>query len=193
MRGTMSESVVKFTLVVCSGLFVVGLGSARGDTITIFTASGTVSGVETLSGSVVIDTQTGTVPCANLFLLGLNFDTVSSGVISSDASGITVLPPGASNTIGVDFIQLVLPTPTLIGYAGGPLCSNTFLCDGGSVRTTFAQPASSNPPSFFPIPFHDVQLTPLASVPEPSSRVLVMIGLVIVGLSRLRASQRLPR
>jgi hypothetical protein len=114
---------------------------ASADTVQTFDLS-QVSGLGVSSASTItIDTTTGKVVSADVFLNGgtlLPFTGLSStgGVTELAFSTTIVLDAFTTNTITLD---LFAPVSSLVGYSGGALCSFNSPCAGGSVASGFRE------------------------------------------------------
>src|SRR5271157_2804591 len=91
-----------------------------------FTATGTFLDMEMLSGTLTIDTELGKVTTANLMVGTAAFNMIQSQATNKPVSGDFELFVGVSSSLGSEpSIDMVIPAPNLVGYAGGPLGSVT--------------------------------------------------------------------
>ena len=178
----MNKSLSRFLVFLLGGLAVTA-PAAHGNIV--FGVSGVAPqaiGHVTLSGTITIDTAFGSVVSGSL--------TMSSGV---SFTGFTVTSPfsgvGLGNVYEITFgggpqVRLFLPTPTLVGYAGGGICTVS-PCNGMALgNTSYATDASLRQ-----VDFTSGTLTgPPPPVPEPAA-----IGMVGLGLAMLKLVRRKRR
>jgi hypothetical protein len=121
----LQRKLVKMTLILalCSS-------AACAETIT-FSLSGTMADGGVLSGTMAVDNVAGMVTAANFTVGAPDSDTFTVvGVEGVNSLGVwaievtTVANPGSFPKF-----VIFLPTDTLVGYEGGPLCSNSVLCN----------------------------------------------------------------
>ena len=176
-------------------LFVATAGATP---ITFFLEDGTFASGATMSGTVVIDTATGSFVSADLTytlggssvtfdqafyaqgtipaLYGLHFPVTYGGVVDGPGN------PLASPPV-VDEFDPFLPVASLVGYTGGPLC--TYVSDycGGGIGSTYYGRIN--------FPGDDEMYTgSLVSTPEPSGFTLTFTGAALcafVVLGRFRS------
>ena len=128
-----STAKVLLTLALCA--------SCAGAATTNFIVSGTLTDGAVLGGTITVDTIAGTVTAANLQLSAPDSGTFNVVAYSFAFSGaiwelVVYPPPGAPGNGGCggnppDYsdgcvwpkLFLFMPTGTLVGYLGGPLCS----------------------------------------------------------------------
>lgn len=116
----MRKSFLKFLAVV-----VLATGAAlpsQANSIT-FSAAGQMSGGGTLSGTVTIDTASGTVVSADLSVIvnqSFLFSTNVGGIPNYANSGLYVIAADDSHG-GYPVALIGLPESTLVGYDGGPI------------------------------------------------------------------------
>jgi hypothetical protein len=152
--------VVNFNL---SGTFEDGATLGGSLIIDITPASGLPS--DQFAGTVVASFATITLTSPTSSLLSLE-NITTQGQITSDIYNVEVQTDDKLTTM-----DLYLPVTTLLGYAGGPLISDTNMAG----QTTFVSgyDVSGDPPLIMG------QLSP---VPEPSSLLLACAGGGVLGL-----------
>jgi hypothetical protein len=118
--------------------FAAATGTCYADTIRTFDISATLV-YASLAGTIDIDTTKGTIVSAHVVSSGLPMPYNPSG-------GHTYTEPYDLAPTGLDddltifgirgdpvnqnyFATIILPTPSLLGYRGGPLCSTSSPCD----------------------------------------------------------------
>jgi hypothetical protein len=144
--------------------------------ITTFVATGVTQSGSTLSGDIVIDTTTGSVSSLSLTMsspLSFTANTFNS-FVSGPASGYFVIR--ADNGTTFPFIDLDIPTTTLVGYTGGSLCTVGSTCPNG---ISFSEASTSNATTSG---FVSGSLTEAS--PEPAS--LALVGSAMLGLAAWR-------
>ena len=168
-RGLMGISV-------CAGAVAVMLSllapAAYANPITTFNLTSTFpSAMGAAYGTITIDTATGTVESIDLSFagepasateLGSTFDLVGSGPNALVEFG------EAWGTLGFYSVDILLPVNSLVGYAGGQICSTANPCYGGAL-SGFAYGISGNKP---------YTGGTLSATPEPASWMFVAIGAV---------------
>jgi PEP-CTERM motif len=171
LRTLFLSRLTKMILVLGAMLIGPGLFAAKADTI--FNITSTFTNGATLSGTISINTSTGLVGSGS-FLIAGNTYTFSGFQSVEGPGGGTEYLAFFTDALG-DHLDIIFPTNSLVGYAGGFLCSTalgqtcndptqfgntangiTFLAQGGTSSTN--------------------------SVPEPSSLLLLAGGLVGLGL-----------
>ena len=157
--------------------------AAYANPITTFNLTSTFpSAMGAAYGTITIDTATGTVESIDLSFagepasateLGSTFDLVGSGPNALVEFG------EAWGTLGFYSVDILLPVNSLVGYAGGPICSTANPCYGGAL-SGFAYGISGNKP---------YTGGTLSATPEPSSWMFIAIGAVAL-VTILRRRQR---
>jgi hypothetical protein len=156
--------------------------AAHADTIDAFTLSATMTGGDTMSGTMNIDVTTGVVESGNfgVYNAGGNLlQTFTTITTSRDIGSVfweTIFEPSSGGSS--EFISFI-PGKNLVGYAGGQLCSISQECSanwssaspGGSMQSGTL---SLTPPVVTP---------PDATAPEPSS--LALLGTGLLGVARV--------
>jgi hypothetical protein len=153
---------------------------------TTFDVSGTFP-TGTLGGTINIDVTNNTVTSA---------DVTVSGTLPATIGPFTIIDPlqeypAADNLLYIpltdaasnyDTLVLFLPTSTLTGYPGGPICSTTYSCppvDG----QTYLEPANGSP-------FQILTSGSLTATPLPAALPLFATGLGAMGLFGWRRKRK---
>jgi hypothetical protein len=190
-----------------SFLAVFLLAATAGATpVTFSLEDGTFASGATMSGTLVIDTATGSLVSADLtYTLGgssVSFDRTFFGQGTIPALFGVFFPltvagvvDGPENPLAnppvVDEFDLILPAASLVGYAGGPLCTDGSVggvyC-GGAVFSEYAGRVN--------FLGNDVMtngnLVSFAATPEPPEFVLTLTGAALcafIGFERFRRVQ----
>ena len=144
--------------------------------IITFAAAGVTQDGSTLSGDIFIDTTAGSISSLSLTMSSPlsftvnTFDSFGSG----QASGYYVIR--ADNGTTFPFIDVDIPTSTLVGYTGGSFCTVGSTCPNG---ITFSEASSTG--NATTSGFVSASLT---AVPEPAS--LALVGGAMLGLAAWR-------
>jgi hypothetical protein len=183
------------------GVIAFGLvGTAFADDVT-FTASGTFADGASLGGTLIINTGTGVVESNGLDLTvtggeagtpGLTFAFLENSfdnqydasdnfweiILSSNAGGIEA--EGISESVS-DSATLELTIPlgsgtTLVGYAGGSLCTDPGTCVNGNVYSDYTLPAPPLQQGTDPVLTSGALA--VSGAPEPSSILLLAVPAV---------------
>jgi len=145
-----------------------------------FVASGTFQSGAVLSGSVTIDTATGAATSTALHITApWNADLLAIQSVFQPAPDVTIIQAGPNATDFPNFV-VALHVPTLVGYAGGSICSLTDLACGGisNIHTSNS--------------FDSLQVGSLtAGVPEPGTFGLLGASILTLGFWRRRKGSRL--
>ena len=179
-------------------VLVFATSTAYADSIQTFTLSGDLSAADaahlgTVSGVVTIDTTTGSIQDFTLSDAGFDTSVIAGGTWSSDSPfpefGETWLVDNANQNFFASE-DITLPTTSLIGYAGGSICSLADPC----AEYSFANYINRGGAELL-----DGQLTPLGdpvalaadTAPEPASLLLFGTGILFfAGVSRHRLVNR---
>jgi hypothetical protein len=154
----------------------------------VFTAAGTTADGATLGGTVTIDTTAGTVTAANVTLGAPDTSTytfIQAGTGPSAPVYVIQLGTAAS---GNPRMGLLVPGTTLVGYAGGALCSTSALCTDVTSYVFFGgdNPIDLTAGSLTPVP-------PPPSTPAPPTWALIGLAILLLAaftaMSRGRAQQ----
>lgn len=182
--------------------------TARATPVTFSLQDGTFGNGATMSGTVVIDTATGTMVSADLTYAeggsSVSFDRTffAQGTIPALYTvffpltyGGIVDGPGSSQTNPptADEFDLLLPAASLVGYTGGPICTFTSYYCGGGIASEYYGRVNFLGNSGFGYPGNDGMntgnLVPFTVTPEPSELVLTLTGAALyasIGLGRFR-------
>ena len=147
----------------------------------------------TLTGTISINTQLGTVFDSNLlFKLGAYQASVTGNAgVSHPVSPFLSLTAITDYDATGDYLSLILPVASLLGYGGGGVCAtNGTFCEytsnpyAGIVSSVRVSPAGT----VTSIPFLSGSLTPVAVVtPEPGTLGLLGTGMLgVAGVLRRR-------
>lgn len=170
-----------------AAMLLLSATAAFANPITTFNLTSTFSSaIGAAYGTITIDTATGTVESINLSFagepasateLGSTSDLVGSGPNALVEFGETW------GTLGFYSVDILLPVNTLVGYAGGPICSTAYPCYGGDV-SGFAYGISGDEP---------YTGGTLSATPEPASWMLVATGAVgLLTILHRRAASPVP-
>ena len=144
--------------------------------IIAFAATGETQSGSTLSGDIFIDTTAGSISSLSLTMsIPLSFTVNTFDYFGSgQASGYFVIR--ADNGTTFPFVDLDIPTATLVGYTGGSICTVGSTC---SNDITFSEASSTS--NTTTSGFVSGSLT---AVPEPAS--LALVGSAMLGLAAWR-------
>jgi PEP-CTERM motif len=141
---------------------------------TVFDLTGYILPDGTLSGTVTINTVTGAVTDADIFLGGTEFNKdVQNYSVFGNGEWLTVIEASTSNPIHAPSFDAGLPLSSLVGFTGGQLCSTNDPCDGGA---SFLFGLGGE--IIGTLEYGALELPTLAPVPEPSTFALLAIGLL---------------
>ena len=141
-----------------------------------FVATGVTQSGSTLSGDIVIDTTAGSVSSLSLTMSSPLSFTVNTFDSFGSGQGIGYYALRADNGTTFPFIDLDIPTATLVGYTGGSICTVGSTCPNG---TTFSEASSID--NSTTSGFVSGSLT---ESPEPAS--LALVGSAMLGLAAWR-------
>jgi len=175
--------------------------TAHATPVTFSLQNGAFGSGAILTGTVVIDTATGSMVSADLtYTLGgssvtfdraffVQFTTVGlrmGNFVPVIGAGV-VDGPGDPNAQppAVDEFDLLLPGSSLVGYSGGPVCAASITLDcGGATYSEYYGRVNFVIDHGLPVPGWDVMtsgtLVPLAvATPEPSEFALTLTGMAL--------------
>lgn len=174
---------------VMGAVLLAGSLACRADVVTMFNVNGTWDNGSltgpggTLTGTITIDVTTGVA--TGIDVVETTTAASTSGATSNTFSGIGAQGPGNMEYIvqsgGVNlFTELIFPTDSLIGYAGGNLCSLQNSCSGDFTRYGLGAAG--------PV-LESGTVTPVsAATPEPSS--LALLGTGVLGFAGVLRRRR---
>jgi hypothetical protein len=171
--GRRTMNTMKYAVAVALALIAFVAPRVRAETI-VFDASGTFSNSSLLSGTVTIDTAIGMVRAISLWTSG-NVPTGPYLTLGMQICSATDCQVFSKDNAG-DLIDLEIPTSTLLGYTGGPLCSLSFVCRDGVGDLT---PTIWSTNSIF-------ESGELSRLPEPSALSLLCVGIGLTGIGAIR-------
>jgi type 1 fimbria pilin len=169
---------LRTSLLVTSAALLLTASPAFADTVTIFDYNATFSGYAgsgTETGTITIDTTVGTVLSGSVTASGFTGSNGLETLFSRDSRPDDIY---LLQFDGPGFTELELTVDTFVGYAGGPILtesSSVFALDSGNGGYSFATSGSLTP-----------EISP-APTPEPSTFALLGTGLLsAAGMGRKR-------
>ena len=171
----------------CLALVCSGLAAATATCYaTTFDVSGTFS-TDTLGGTINIDVISGTVTSADVTVSGISpavtgpFTTIDNLVPYPPADDLLYIALADGTSSSSDGLVLFLPTSSLIGYSGGPMCSTTYSCSL-TAQTYLAAGGVA--------PFYHLTSGSLTATPLPAALPLLATGLGAMGLLGWRRKRK---
>lgn len=137
-----------------------------------FATSGVTQNGSVLTGDIVIDTATGAVSSLSLTMTGafsFTVNTFDAGFSGPNSGSYSI---SGYNGTTFPFVSLDISATTLVGYAGGSLCTVGSTCNGASSSAGASATTSG---------FVSGSLT---ETPEPAS--LALVGGAMLGLIALK-------
>jgi len=161
---------------------LMGSSVARGDSVSTFNVSGTFADGSTVSGTVTIDTNNGTVQTLDLTESNLPYGSLNNSTIDGiDSYGnYAIVGWGNPPSPASDAIWLYIPVGSLVGFTGSQLCSSDYQtgCSGDLSQYGYSTGGSGG----FDDGMVSGSITAIAT-PEPSS--IILLGTGLLGLTLL--------
>ncbi|HWO31882.1 MAG TPA: PEP-CTERM sorting domain-containing protein [Candidatus Acidoferrum sp.] len=189
-KQTSSKLVLMFLLCLVVALLV-GVQPTRADNVTVFQMSGTFPDNSMVSGTLTIDLTDGMITASNLSYLGQTYsDILTQGAFFGETEpGQTPIPVGYDFAVGIfsftPQLFFILPgtstVDSLIGYGGGSLCSFNASCGPDQEGDFFVSSFDAVDGSFT-----GLQSGQLVATPEPTTVILLFLGLGLLLLTRSR-------
>jgi hypothetical protein len=151
---------------------------------TVFDVTGYMPDFGTVNGTVTINTVTGAVTDADMFLGGVEFNQNLFYISSITSVGwITEIQVDQSPNPYRTFDAL-LPIESLVGFTGGQLCSTDNSCGGAG------SPLFEHGGILTTLEYGELEPATPASIPEPSTFALLATGLLALAGTSLRRLSR---
>jgi hypothetical protein len=172
------KKILKRRFLSVAGLAVAMLAASAvpSSAATVFFASGTFQNTATLSGTLTIDTVTGSIVASNLIVSAPTSFTFVNIVAQGDSPAPNFYSVTDRNAASTEDFDFGLPLHTLVGYSGGAICSAaTATCTASNLFNLTTGTGGSVLASG--------SLSPTAPTPEPASGLLFGMAFVLLTAS----------